>query len=148
MTPEQMIREFQCPGCASCCDDLEDLHDINSEYGHFCKRHIVGTTILGVGHIALGLPDGFNRTKNNENRIDVRLWTIGTAPEWDPLNVPVWAMEKDGFLFVRTFLPRLDMSYVEVIEGGTIEMVPQAIDVKRTPGIFERIVDTPPSALS
>jgi hypothetical protein len=59
----------------------------------------------------------------------IRLWVSGTAPDWDRFNVPVWAMEKDGFLFVRTFAPRLDEGSVDVIEGGTLKMVPQAIDI-------------------
>lgn len=38
-------------------------------------------------------------------------------------------MVRDGFLFVRTFLPRINVSYVDVIEHGIMEMVPNAIDI-------------------
>lgn len=61
--------------------------------------------------------------------MDIRLWVSGTKPEWDRLNVPVWAMVDDGFLFVRTFAPRVNMSWVDVIEGGDLSMVPNAINV-------------------
>jgi hypothetical protein len=35
------------------------------------------------------------------------------------LNVPVWSLEQDGHLFVRTFTPRLCRPSVDVVEGGT-----------------------------
>jgi len=38
-------------------------------------------------------------------------------------------MEQDGFLFVRTYCPRIDDSYVDIIENGTLLMTPDAINV-------------------
>ena len=43
--------------------------------------------------------------------------------------MPVWAQEKDGYLFVRTWSPRINKTYVDVVKGGTMAMVPGAIDV-------------------
>lgn len=44
------------------------------------------------------------------------------------MNVAVWAMEKDGFLFVRTYIPRINVGFVDVVDGGTMDMVPNAIN--------------------
>jgi hypothetical protein len=91
--------------------------------------------MIGLGNtIALGLPKGFDKTGWREdgtrrNKMSIRLYLKNQKPAWDHLNVPVWAMEKNGFLFVRTFAPRIDATWVDVIEGGTMEMVPVAINV-------------------
>jgi hypothetical protein len=51
------------------------------------------------------------------------------ADFWDKFNVPVWALVQEGVLFVRTYCPRTNQTFVDVIEGGTLSLVPQAIDV-------------------
>jgi len=38
-------------------------------------------------------------------------------------------MVKDGFLFVRTYSPRINHCSIDVIEAGDLDMVPEAIDV-------------------
>ena len=133
----EMVERFQCPGCV-CGGNTECGSYRFTEEERRCVGHVLGT-MIGLGNsIALGLPKGFNKPGldfSNPNRIrarntiDVRFWAFGEEPGWDHLNVPVWAMEQDGFLFVRTFAPRVNMSWVDVIEGGTLEMVPRAIDV-------------------
>jgi hypothetical protein len=94
--------------------------------------------MLGVGNnIALGLPKGFHKPgidwaakpPRAHNTMAIRLWPLGSAPEWNRFNVPVWAMEQESHLFVRTYSPRLNDGCVDVIEGGTLAMVPNAIDV-------------------
>ena len=89
--------------------------------------------------MCLGLPKGFNRCGyevdgdsmfKSTGRLLIRLWPKGTDPHYDKFNVPVWAMEKDGFLYVRTYMPRTNKGCTDVIEGGTItEFCPDAIDV-------------------
>lgn len=87
--------------------------------------------------IALGLPKGFckpgydwsENPPRSRYTMDIRLWVAGTKPAWNRLNVPVWAMVEGGFLFVRTFAPRVNMSWVDVIEGGDLSLVPNAINV-------------------
>jgi hypothetical protein len=74
-------------------------------------------------------PVGFTRYSKGKSFRSIRLWPEGKSPEWDRFNVPVWAMEKEGYLFVRTYLPRLNESYIDVIERGTLDMVPGAINV-------------------
>lgn len=48
---------------------------------------------------------------------------------WNKFNVPVWAMEHEGHLLVRTLVPRLGMTFIDIIEEGTLDMVPNAINV-------------------
>lgn len=90
---------------------------------------------FGSGNWALGLPKGFCKPgwkddgTGSLNKISLRLWAAGTQPEWDKFNVAVWALEKDGHLFVRTYAPRINFAWVDVIEGGTLLLVPTAINV-------------------
>lgn len=140
MTHLSMIERFQCSGCVSGCDTtcgqfkIEETH--GSGLGVRCIAQAPGTSLLPSGLIYLGLPRGFNKVgardedKKGHKLTAIRLWTGGTAPSWNELNVPVWAMEHEGFLFVRTYAPRTNRGYVDVIEGGSREMlVPKAIDV-------------------
>lgn len=136
MTNKQMVEAFQCPGCV-CGSDVTCGHYKWDSVWLRCTSHVLGT-MRGLGNsFALGLPKGFCKpgwdfTKDpprSRNTIDVRLWTTGTAPDWDSFNVAVWALERDGFLFVRTFAPRVNITWVDVIEGGTLAMVPLAINV-------------------
>lgn len=140
---ETMVEEFQCPGCV-CGGDVSCGHykpvAKPGEKNGGCDAHVLGTTIMGPGHFvkfALGLPKGFNRPTwcmrdgGPENQMFIRLWEKpeDAAGVWDRFNVPVWAMEREGHLFVRTVSPRVGWQFVDVIKGGTVEMVPQAIDV-------------------
>lgn len=133
-----MVEQFQCPGCVAGCDTQCGKFKPNKEYGFTCQGHVVGTSMTGAGHIALGLPTGFNRTGldpshpiGTSNTMNVRMWVQGTHPHWDHFNVPVWALEREGYLFVRTLMPRRNWSFVDVVEGGTLALVPQAIDVSK-----------------
>jgi len=134
-----MIEKFVCPGCVcgmdTKCGKYEGL-DYGDAAG--CKNHVVGTFGMATGSFALGLPKGFNRAghmpmpKNatdKHNRMWILCWPGEKRPEFDNFNVPVWALEMDGFLFVRTYRPRINETCVEVIEGGKLDLVPQAINV-------------------
>ena len=141
MTLKEMAEKFQCPGCV--CGS-------NTECGTFrqcqdsiggCISHVIGTHI-GLGNpVAIGMPKGFNhpaqyydmekQVYDRRNVINIRLWVSGTQPKFNKLNVAVWAMEADGLLFVRTFSPRIDTTYVDVIEGGKLSDVAGAIDVSK-----------------
>lgn len=141
MTRDELIQKFQCTGCVCGSDTKCGQFKLNTNYGVQCTSHVLGTLVLGAGSIALGLPKGFNRPgpaqagpdaskMKHSNTMEIRLWSADmTPPKWDHLNVPVWAMVEDGFLFVRTLAPRVGRLYVDVIEGGTLEMVPKAINV-------------------
>lgn len=119
----------------------------------WCDGHTLGTSLFGstgMLHMALGLPKGFNRSgqtldifnahfkegphkgrrkPNTASFMEIRLWLAGQDPGWDEFNIPVWAMVEDGFLFVRTVCPRTARVITDVIEGGTLDMVPNAVDV-------------------
>jgi len=138
-TFEQMVEEFQCPGCVHGGDTHCHLYKPSKEMGKggMCEGHVLGT-MLGLGNsIALGLPKGFNKPGYDyaaeppraKTKMRIRLWTDGTKPKWDHLNVPVWYLERDGLLFVRTFMPRINLGIVDVIDGGSSNLVPNAIDV-------------------
>lgn len=132
-----MIEEFQCPGCI--VDDDTDCIDFEENGKAFwCNRHCPGIYVglpSARGRIFLGMPNGFCRVGvgeyKKENGPCIRLWLKETSPDWNDLNVPVWAMEKDGFLFVRTYMPRINNAYIDVIEEGKLALCPNAIDVSK-----------------
>ena len=130
-----MIEEFQCPGCVCGTDvtcgkmKLDQSGGVGSFY---CSGHVAGTTAYPhVGSFFLGLPKGFCRQgpQVNDKGCKIRLWEKGFKPNWDELNIPVWAMEKNGYLFVRTHMPRIVWTVIDVIEGGTLSLCPSAVDV-------------------
>jgi hypothetical protein len=134
---KKMVEQFQCPGCVAGSDTECGKFKPDVAYGATCQGHVIGTSIWGgAGHIALGLPKGFCRSGldpthpiGTSNTMNIRLWEKDTKPVWDKFNVAVWAMEHEGHLFVRTFVPRRNWSYVDVIEGGTLALTPHAINV-------------------
>ena len=148
MTFEGMTERFQCPGCVSGSSPACGSYEKGS--GDSCEGHVLGTAAYPGGHFALGLPKGFCKAGHeydphkqkrgggtSRNKMAIRFWTAGTSPRWDDFNTPVWALEgrhspteaHHGFLFVRTFMPRVAAGVVDVIEGGTLALVPKAIDV-------------------
>jgi len=156
MTDEQkaMIEKFQCLGC-TCgyrTDECDQFDFTNMQTGCWCLGHSAGTFMSGAGKIALGLPKGFNRVgtiktgfetesdRNARRSTNIRLMTEPPKVEqnedgegksyYDEFNVPVWAMEEDGYLFVRVMCPRINYTYVDVIKGGKFsDICPNAIDV-------------------
>lgn len=130
---KEMIEEFQCPGCVAGMDVKCGAFKLQVDYGFTCLGNVPGTTKMPGGTFALGLPKGFDKIGDARGKTTkepyIRLWGRGTKPEWDKLNVAVWGLEKDGYLFVRTWSPRINKTYVDVISGGTMAMVPGAINV-------------------
>ena len=130
-TPLKLIEEFQCPGCIhginpKTCQKFELNKDVLS-----CANHHPSTFASGIGRIALGLPKGFNRIGQLEflpNTCYIRLYEK-EPPKYDKFNIPVWAMEQDGFLFVRCYCPRINATFVDVIQGGKLKDAPGAINV-------------------
>lgn len=123
--------KFQCPGCLLGDNpDSCDVYEVDSTPGYKntgCKNHTLGTQV-GPYRFALGLPVGFNRPGFNDNeshrrRVLMRFWQVGEQPKWNKLNIAVWALEKDDFLFVRTYMPRIDVSVVDVIHKGKMSIL-------------------------
>src|SRR5689334_5351670 len=108
MTKIQMIEEFICSGCVAGSDTLCGKYKPfpNEDKAGMCQSHVCGTHVFspGVGGftIALGMPKGFNRPSwchdhhEQHAKMMIRVWPKGTQPEWDFLNVPVWALEHEG----------------------------------------------------
>jgi hypothetical protein len=131
----EMINDFMCPGCihgvnTSDCSKFEGF----SEYGfNICKNWCPSTFMGWVGRIALGLPKGFCRTGmvefHDKPFVYMRLYEKPEdLPGYDKFNVPVWAMEKENFLFVRCYSPRNNWLFVDVIKDGKLEHAPGAIN--------------------
>jgi len=142
----EMVGEFMCPGCTlGCKSTMDDCGKIEQqpngakEGGSWtCNNHSAGTMMAGIGKILLGMPKGFNRVGFNTSSLHprdhqhnpIRLWTeMPPEDHWDNLNVPVWAMEYEGHLLVRTYCPRINVNWTDVVKGGTRDLVPNAINV-------------------
>lgn len=139
MNAKQMVETFQCPGCVhgknTSCGAFK-LHELTVQQSKQdgeqmaapfrCKNHST-TFHLGM-YVNVGLPIPFARVQYRDTREEVQTnirLHLAPPPEgvrlWDVFNVPVWAMEKRGYLFVRTYQPRTDQTYVDVIQGGAFD---------------------------
>jgi len=60
----------------------------------------------------------------------IRLWPKGTSrPAQNIFNRDVWARVTKGFLYIRTYAPRIDLGTVHVVEGGKLSDAPGALDI-------------------
>lgn len=119
MKLKEMVEKFQCPGCVCGSDTSCGKYKLGpgeEECGiGSCDGHIPGTLLYPGGKIMLGFPKGFNKVGEE---CPIQLHTKESSPEgWDELNVPVWGMEEDGFLFIRSYSPRVNRGRVLVFEG-------------------------------
>lgn len=143
-TKEEQIETFQCPGCVCGSDTGCERFKLYESSGWYrCQSHVPGTTISGIGSLYLGLPKGFCRVGMRSEAAfrrqydhpdagnSIRIWEDEASAQglWDWLNAPVWAMVKDEVLFVRTYAPRINETSIDIVPGGTLELVPQAIDI-------------------
>jgi hypothetical protein len=121
---KEMIETFQCVGC-TCGSSTSDGCFKEETYSLACANHSAGTFVHPGGCVNLGLPKGFNRNgpidKSKQHSI-IRLFT--ETPDYDKFNIPVWAYEENGYLFVRTYLPRTNVTYVDVIKDGKMDSLP------------------------
>jgi len=142
MTGEEMVKEFLCPGCVcgmdTTCGRYKRGENDYSAAGYYaCMGHVLGTSILGIGNIALGMPRGFQRPPRlrgeNNTTQHVNLMEIHLAPKGCPLpvmdkfNIPTWAMEKGGFLFLHVVSPRINYVRTFVLEGRTFSELPPGV---------------------
>ena len=142
MEKKQIVGRFVCPGCVNGSD---------TTYGRYqpgpgslgCANHVCGTTRGLQARFALGMPKGFDMCSRvpgkmvSERALPIFVWEEGTHGGYDNLNVPVWAQEIDGFLFVRWVSPRIGLVQVDIIEGGTLDMAPGARDVATFADMFD-----------
>lgn len=133
----EMIEKYQCPGCGvghkieSC-----SRADVDTERG-CCKGHVTGTSFLApnmLGRLILGMPKGFDKNPLILSD-DGEFTTVGkpiisltdVMPEWDHLNIPVWAREHEGDLFVKSISPRIGLFQIHVILGGKFADLPPGV---------------------
>lgn len=117
---KEVVEKFQCPGCTSGSDTNCGAYK-KSEYGLSCETHSAGTIISGIGPIYLGMPKGFDRVGSKPSRLNnnIRIFKAEDMEMiFDTFNLPVWYQEIDGNLFVRTFMPRLGESYIDIFIDG------------------------------
>jgi len=134
---EKLINEFQFTGCVGGPgpEDCPQYELVEMDGFVRCLNHCPGTRLMGVRSslMCLGLPKGFCRVAGHKDKIEPHVRIFPDKEKlnghWNKFNIPAWAMEKDGFLFVRTYMPRVDVTVVDVVQGGTLDMVPGAVDV-------------------
>lgn len=139
VTINNMISEFICCGCVA-GNDTETCEEFKF-HQRGCANHSMGTSVFGTpGHFALGLPKGFCKpgyikfgtvgkpTDQMFIHCYVSMEDHNTAMgEYDKFNVPVWALEKDGYLFIRVYRPRINQTLVDVIKGATVSQLPDSV---------------------
>mgnify|MGYP003425246834 CR=1 FL=1 len=124
-----LVQKFQCPGCGAGIDVSSGCFKPSDTLA--CGNHSAGTYIAGIGCINLGLPKGFNRLgpiNKDIQKSNIRLFA--ELPEYNAFNMPLWALEEDGHLFVVVAIPRLQQFWVDVVPGKKIsDLPPNVIDV-------------------
>lgn len=135
-THKEMVEKFICPGCVSGSNTSCGSYKAEN---HGCKEHVLGTVLMGVGSFALGMPKGFNRPGYHyteagpkyNSRIDISCFDSQeeqrNADGYNKLNIPVWDLEKDGYLFIRVFRPRVSGVAIHVTKGGKLDDVGMSV---------------------
>jgi hypothetical protein len=117
----EIVEKYQCPGCVNGndtkCGEFEKKRE-----GFSCENHVAGTISNFGRKIYLGMPKGFDivgTISEKGNNIYIRD-SADVKNYFDPFNVPVWVIEDDGNLLVRTFVPRLNVSIINIFPGCKI----------------------------
>lgn len=138
----EMVEKFQCPGCVAGSDTQCGSYEIadTGTGGFNCSSHVVGTSIVGIGQILLGMPKGFNRVglrldALNPHKFYIRLHPQDAQIMWNKFNIPMWAMEHEGHLFVRTYSPRINLAYIDVFQGWTLADIQAHCEPGFTPSV-------------
>lgn len=142
----QMISDFQCTGCVSgpaCNPEAE--HQLCSRFNldrntNACAGHVMGTSVLGAGPFALGMPTGFNKSNPETPRtmeerlsgtrrssiLDVFFYSSNEECSYpfNHLNIPVWYFSENDHFFIRVFSPRTNSGRILVIKNGDKSIIP------------------------
>lgn len=124
---EFAVRNYQCCGCVSGpslkCFQKNDI-------GEGCGKHCPGTNITtpqGLISIILGLPNGFCRLGNAQNKVKTKLIIFKDIEQqqkqwgYNKFNVPVWRHELDnGIVVIRGFIPRTNEGFLHLILDADI----------------------------
>jgi hypothetical protein len=108
------IEEYQCSGCV-CGGDIQCFQP-NTIGGVGCGKHVIGTLITGIGHILLGLPNGFNRV-GKHNDLKPVIFETYESSDWkfDKFNVAIWKhYTSNGNTIVRGIMPRRNEPFIHI----------------------------------
>lgn len=130
------VAQYQCPGCLHGSSPTNCPKADITAAG--CTSHHAGTNMLGRGHIALGMPNGFNRfgASSPERKIEV-FESFETMLELNPTlasvySLPVWKyLDKDGNTLARWYSPRTNVGWSCVILGDCRDKMPQATELTK-----------------
>lgn len=107
------IEEYQCSGCV-CGSGIECFKSSSNGVG--CGKHVIGTMIVGIGHVLLGLPNGFNRV-GVCNELKPNIFETYEKCDWkfDKYNVAVWKhYNSKGHTIVRGIMPRKNEPFIHI----------------------------------
>ncbi|MFA5071130.1 MAG: hypothetical protein WC511_02055 [Candidatus Pacearchaeota archaeon] len=119
------VEKYFCPGCMQACNRGERCQNVSksSNWGGFtCSKHHPGTFIGGLTKIYLGFPRGFNKVPaESPYNIKPEMVEICGPTDFNHLNIPVWALEDNGNLFVKYVSPRTNVVNVLIYLNLTLE---------------------------
>lgn len=108
---KDFIENYQCPGCV--CGS--DISCFEKGSGIECDKHVVGTLIMGIGKIFLGMPHGFNRLGFVEEMKINGFETLSDGWGYDKFNIPVWKyLNEHGNTLVRGLSPRTNAPFLHI----------------------------------
>ena len=126
---KKLITRFQCPACSVGKDTNCGHYNYVNTY-RTCTYYTIGTYVkFNYKAFMRAFPDELQHVITDRWRVAMRFFLEGELPEWDNFTVPVWALEKDGFLFVQTVSPWIGARRLAIIEKGTLQLVPEAVNV-------------------
>jgi len=113
------VEQYQCTGCVS-GSSIECY--TKASLGCGCENHCAGTLILGIGHVFLGMPKGFDRKGPvQEQRVIIFESIESRNKQWsdaDVFTVNVWKYQNvEGDVFIRGYMPRINRPFLQVILG-------------------------------
>jgi len=124
MSIEKFVGKYQCPGCilGNSPETCSSFKEVESGIGgKTCINHHSGTIVAGIGKILVGMPTGFDKIRGKDAIEIIRIYEEGKVPKWNFLNVPVWAMEYEENLLVKTCCPRTLGWNIDIVIGGKME---------------------------
>lgn len=119
---ENMIREYQCPGCIGGKFDVDSCYEKGD--GVDCGRHTVGTVSSLSGLIFLGMPKGFCRLGSCKvTRISI-FEKVEHGWGYSMFNVPVWKyLDSNGNTLVRGLCPRTNYPWIHIFMGDQMAKI-------------------------
>lgn len=120
MEHKSIIENYQCAGCVCGSDTKCYEKGDNVE----CGKHVVGTRIMGLGRIFLGMPKGFNRQGPVEDMGMQIFENFDKGWGYNKLNLPVWKhLDEYGNTLVRGISPRTNTPFLHVFIGDCMDRI-------------------------